>query len=136
MSFSPYLHFQGSCAEAMQAYAALFGASDLTVMRYKDAPPSAQMSPDDGEKVMHSQLTVGGQTLMASDYPAHMAGAPQAAVSINHTVTDMAHGQAVFDALAQGGAVFMPFGPTFFSKGFGMVKDRFGTHWMIMGPEA
>jgi PhnB protein len=135
MSFSPYLHFQGNCAEAMQAYATIFGAGDLMIMRYKEAPPNAQMQASDSDKVMHSQLTVGGQMLMASDYPAHMAGAPQAAVSISHSVTDMARGQTVFDALAKGGDIIMPFGPTFFAKGFGMVKDRFGTHWMVMGPD-
>lgn len=39
-----------------------------------------------------------------------------------------------FDRLAEGGAVIQPFGPTFFSPGFGMVKDRFGTHWIISTP--
>ncbi|MBS0564658.1 MAG: VOC family protein [Proteobacteria bacterium] len=137
MSFSPYLHFQGNCAQAMQAYAEIFGATDLQIMRYADAPPMtgvpAAKAPD---KVMHSHMTVGGQALMASDFPDHMQGEPQAAVSVSHMVADVARGRAVFDRLAEGGAVIMPFGPTFFSKGFGMVKDRFGTHWMIMGPQA
>lgn len=138
MSFSPYLHFQGNCAEAMQAYANIFGAKDLQIMRYKDAPPSAGLPPGSGssDKVMHAHMTVGGQQLMASDFPDHMAGDPQAGVSVSHSVTDVAQGRAVFDRLADGGSVIMPYGPTFFSKGFGMVKDRFGTHWMIMGPQA
>jgi PhnB protein len=29
--------------------------------------------------------------------------------------------------------VVMPFGPTFWAKGFGMVTDRFGTPWMVGG---
>lgn len=137
MSFSPYLHFQGNCAEAMKAYADIFGATDLQIMRYADAPPTAGVPPGGGgDKVMHARLSVGGQSLMASDFPDHMKGDPQAAVSVSHMVQDVAVGKAVFDRLADRGAVIMPFGPTFFSKGFGMVKDRFGTHWMIMGPEA
>ena len=28
----------------------------------------------------------------------------------------------------------MPYGPTFWASGFGMVKDRFGIHWMITTP--
>ena len=87
MSFAPYIHFQGNCAEAMQAYANIFGATDLQIMRYADAPPSAGVPQGGGaDKVMHSRLTAGGQTLMASDFPDHMAGAPQAAVSISHMV--------------------------------------------------
>jgi hypothetical protein len=42
--------------------------------------------------------------------------------------------QRVFDLLADGGAVIMPFAPTFWSDGFGMLKDRFGTHWMVSAP--
>ena len=39
--------------------------------------------------------------------------------------------QRVFDALAVGGQVTMPFAATFWSPGFGMVTDRFGTPWMV-----
>lgn len=38
MAFIPCLNFDGICAEAMQFYANLFGATDLTIMRYTDAP--------------------------------------------------------------------------------------------------
>jgi PhnB protein len=45
---------------------------------------------------------------------------------------DPASARAAFDRLAgEGGHVIEAFGPTFFSPGFGMVKDRFGTHWII-----
>ena len=39
----------------------------------------------------------------------------------------------VFDALAVGGQVTMPFGKTFWAEAFGMLVDRFGTPWMING---
>ena len=35
---------------------------------------------------------------------------------------------------SEGGAEIMGFQPTFWSDGFGMVKDRFGTHWMVSAP--
>ena len=41
----------------------------------------------------------------------------------------------VFDALADGGSVFMPLGETFWSPCFGMVTDRFGISWMVTTPE-
>ena len=136
MSFTPYIHFQGNCAEAMQAYAKLFGATDLQMMRYSEAPPMPGMPASASDKIMHARLTAGGQALMASDWPDGMQSEPQASVSVTHMVADVAHGKSIFDNLADGGSVTMPFGPTFWSKGFGMVKDRFGTHWMVMGPEA
>ena len=126
----PYIHFQGQCAEALDFYADVFGASDLSMMRYSDAPdmPEAMQDPT---RILHGQLTLADGVLMASDYPPGMAGDAQAAVSIMHTVADLDTGRTVFDRLAQGGVVVQDYGPSFFSKGFGMVKDRFGTHWMI-----
>ena len=37
----------------------------------------------------------------------------------------------VFNALAEGGQIVMPFGKTFWAEAFGMVTDRFGTPWMV-----
>ena len=44
----------------------------------------------------------------------------------------VADAKGLFDALAGGGQVTMPFGKTFYSDGFGMLVDRFGTPWMVM----
>lgn len=35
------------------------------------------------------------------------------------------------ESLAAGGTATMPFGETFWAKGFGMCTDRFGTPWMV-----
>jgi PhnB protein len=50
----------------------------------------------------------------------------------NVTVPDTARAKDVFDALAEGGQVQMPLAETFFSPGFGMLVDRFGTPWMVV----
>lgn len=132
MSFDPYLHFQGNCREAMTAYQAIFGG-DLHLMPYAEAPDAtAEMKASN--LIMHSILTVSGRMLMASDFPPGWTGDPQAAVTVSHIAASPAAGQALFDRLAQGGQVIMPFAPTFWADGFGMLKDRFGTHWMVSGP--
>ena len=46
-------------------------------------------------------------------------------------VEDAADAERKFKALSEGGSVNMPFGKTFFSKGFGMCVDRFGIPWMV-----
>jgi PhnB protein len=42
-----------------------------------------------------------------------------------------AEAERLFAALAEGGAVQMPIGETFWSARFGMLTDRFGVPWMI-----
>ena len=132
MTFDPYLHFQGNCRAAMTAYQKIFGGT-LEFMSYgdmPDAPAALQGSP----LVMHSTLRVGNRNIMASDFPPGMTGDPQQAVSISHEAGSEDEARRIFVALAEGGAEIMAFQPTFWSDGFGIVKDRFGTHWMISTP--
>ena len=127
MAFMPYIHFSGSCAEAMAFYADIFGSTDLA-LRYYEAQDAGGAAPD---LVLHAQFTARGAVLMASDYPPGMPAQKQAAMSVMIDPATVAEGQRVFGLLAEGGTVVMPFGPTFWSAGFGMLTDRFGTHWMI-----
>ncbi|MEZ5652452.1 MAG: VOC family protein [Burkholderiaceae bacterium] len=129
---TPYLHFQGNCREAMTAYAEILGGK-LELMTYSQAPDDAPAEMRTSDAVMHGSLLSDRYGhLMASDYPPGHPGEAQAAVSISIASDDLDGARAAFDAFAIGGQVFMPFGPTFFAKGFGMVKDRFGTTWMVM----
>jgi PhnB protein len=52
-------------------------------------------------------------------------------VALNYPT--VAEAKRVFDALADGGQVGMPFEKTFWVEGFGMVTDRYGTPWLING---
>ena len=126
----PYIHFDGHCAEALAFYADVFGGTELQMMRYSDAPdmPEAMKDPT---RIIHGQVTLGSGVLMASDYPPGVQGPPQGSVSIMQGVTSVAAGRRAFDRLADGGSVVQDFGPSFFSEGFGMVTDRYGTHWML-----
>ncbi len=130
MPTMPYLHFQGQCAPALAFYAEVFGGTGLQIMRYADGPeaPAGWKASD---RVMHGQVTLGDGTLMASDYPPGTEGMAQAGFSVMQTAPDAAGARRIFDQLAQGGAIIDNFRETFFSPGFGMVRDQFGTHWII-----
>ena len=44
---------------------------------------------------------------------------------------DVAEGERAFNALAERGMVQMPFQPTFWAKGFGMLIDQFDSPWIV-----
>lgn len=132
MSFDPYIHFQGNCREAMTAYRQIFGGT-LTMMGYAEAP-DATADMKASSLVMHATLAAGGRSLMASDFPPGHAGDPQQSVTISHEAGSDAEARRIFAALAEGGKVMMDYQPTFWSDGFGMLKDRFDTHWMVSAP--
>ncbi len=135
MVVQPYLFFEGRCEEALAFYGQVFGARVEMLMRFKDSPdPSAaEMSPGDGDKVLHASFRIGETELMASDGMAQ--GQPKfEGIALSVTAKDPAEADRLCAALAAGGKVQMAPAKTFFSPRFGMVADRFGVSWMVMVP--
>jgi PhnB protein len=139
MRVEPYLFFDGRCEEALDFYREKLGAEVLMLMRFKDAPPDDGPPPEgcapppsgSGDKVMHVSFKLGDTTLMASD--GNCQGKPKfEGVSLSLTLPDDAAAERAFAALAEGGSVQMPIGPSFFATRFGMVADRFGVNWMVV----
>ena len=52
-------------------------------------------------------------------------------LAVNFPTVEQA--QKVFNALADGGKVTMPFAPTFWAEKFGMMTDKYAIHWAING---
>jgi PhnB protein len=134
MNIEPYLFFEGRCEEALQFYGQALGAQTLALMRYAENPDAGaadcptQMPPD---KVMHALFRIGDSNIMASD--GMCSGQPQfKGCSLTLNADTDADARRLFDALADGGRVDMPFGPTFYASSFGMVTDRFGVSWMVI----
>jgi PhnB protein len=134
---TPYLFFAGNAREAMDFYKDCFGGA-LEVMTYADAPEDAcpggtKPTDETRDKVMHACLTTGDLILMASDNP---MGAPMAGdnISISIQPKDIPETERLFNALSEGGEVTMPLADTFWGAHFGMLKDKFGFHWMLNCP--
>ncbi|SIT40758.1 conserved hypothetical protein [Paraburkholderia ribeironis] len=136
MQVQPYVFFNGRCEEALDYYSAKLGAQVIFKMRYKEAPPDPQNPPRPGleEKIMHASVRLGSSDWMASDGRCDPAAPPMNGFSLSLTADDAASAEKYFSALADGGQVVMPFQATFWSKGFGMVVDRFGLTWMVTLP--
>jgi PhnB protein len=106
------------------------------MMRFKDAPEQSEnCKPGDQNKVMHSAFNVGDTLLMATDGMLNGDKVTFDGFSLSLVCKDPAEVDARLAALGQGGAVTMPSAETFFAHRFGMVKDKFGVHWMILAPK-
>jgi PhnB protein len=126
----PYLSFDGQCEAAFAFYARALNGELVTLMRYGDAPPEIPTTPESASRVMHALLKVGGRNLMGGDAPSQHASKPQG-FCVALQVDDPAEAERAFGALADGGRINMPFGPTFFAQRFGMLTDKFGIPWMV-----
>jgi PhnB protein len=52
-------------------------------------------------------------------------------VSVSVNVPEVAEAERIFAALSEGATIQMRMEETFWSPRFGMLRDRFGTNWMI-----
>ena len=133
MKVNPYLFYDGNCEAAFKHYEKVLGAKIEVLLRNEEAPPDMPSPPERKKKIMHGRISIDGEVLMASDAPPDHFHKPQG-FSVSLTFTDPVEAERKFMALCEGGSVNMPFGKTFFSKGFGMGADRFGIPWMVNCP--
>jgi len=130
MQVQPYLFFEGRCEEAVEFYRSALGAEVTILMRFKDSPDPAMISPGAEDKVMHASFRIGQTTVLASDGRCEGRATFQG-FSLSLTVPSETEAERLFASLGDGGQVQMPLTRTFFSPRFGMVADRFGVSWMI-----
>ncbi len=131
MQVQSYLYFDGRCEEALEFYKRALGATDITVMRFKESPSPEMIPPGSENKVMHCNFRIGETQLMASD--GRCEGKPRfEGISLTITVPTAEEAERLFAAVGEGGEVQMPMTETFYSPRFGMVADRFGVSWMIL----
>ena len=130
----PFLTFQPSrghtATEAMTLYTGLF--SDGAVLWEQRRPADA---PEGAGTVEVAELVVAGLHVRCSDSHVEHAWDFTPAVALWVTCASAEEQRGLVDALAVGGAVFMPlddygFGP------FAWVQDRFGISWQLAGPSA
>lgn len=135
MPVSPYLFFNGRCEEALTFYRDALGAEIESMMRNRESPepPAVAMPEGSEDKIMHASFRVGETVVMASD--GDCSGEPMfQGFALSLTAPDAAEAERLFNAIIAEGGAIMPFGPTFFSTGFGMGRDKFGLGWMVMAP--
>jgi PhnB protein len=130
LELEPYLHFDGTCEEALNFYKGIFGGEITSLERYAGSPMEAQVPDFYRDKVMHANFKAGSLKLMGSD-GSPRGGGVGTRVSLSLGGDDPEEGKRIFDALAEGGKIDMPFQDTFWGAKFGMLTDKYGIYWMI-----
>src|SRR4029079_1907895 len=88
--------------------------------------------PDRADRVLQPARGEGDGRLRGADAPAGTFDGQNRGMCCNVSVDELAEAERVFAALSDGGQVQQALMQTFFSPGFGMCIDRFGTPWMVV----
>ena len=126
-----YLTFNGNAAEALAFYAKALDGKVSFSMTFGESPMGGETPAAYKDKIMHATLEARGHQLMASDAPPEWKFEGYKGFSLSVQANNVDEGKKLFDALAAGGQVTMPYGPQFWAVGFGMLNDRFGVPWMV-----
>jgi PhnB protein len=131
MKLNPYLNFGGNCAEAFQFYEKHLGGKITMMMRFSDQPDPKNIPKGMEDGVLYVNMKLAGSEVMGSDVAADRFQ-PMRSVYLSLSLDSDAEAERVYALLKDGGEIFMPMAETFFASRFGMVRDRFGTSWMIL----
>jgi PhnB protein len=137
LSCTPFLLFDGDCAEAMKFYQKCLGG-ELTLTKLADTPMKDMFPPEKHNRMINAHLKSGAIEISATDWMASpdfepVLGNMFAIFVVGQTYVEL---KAIFDKLKEGAKNDwfqelhnMPFGA------YGQFFDRYGVQWIFRGEE-
>lgn len=128
MRLDIYVNYRGTCEQAFRFYEQHLGGKMNGIVRHKEQR-NPNLPSDWGEKVVHARIVIGDTVLMGADIP---QSEPMRSAYLTLTLDSEAEAERVYRLLADAGEVFMKMEKTPFANRFAMLRDRFGTSWMLL----
>ncbi|MCL2135419.1 MAG: VOC family protein [Candidatus Bathyarchaeota archaeon] len=121
MKVSPYLQFNGNCAEVVAFYEEVFGVK-------------AEVYKSCNGFIDHAELDLGDGWIGLSDTPQNeeKSSFGNGGISISVLLADVNEVKAVFEKLSKGGKVFEVPAMTEWCECFCTLEDKFGVNWSLM----
>jgi PhnB protein len=129
-----YLNYGGNCEEAFRFYEKHLGGKITMMMRHGEQPDGRAVAADWAHAVLHARMDIGGTELLGADIPPDRFQ-PMRSAYLSLTLDSDEEADRVFGLLSDGGQIFMPMQETFFASRFAMLRDKFGTSWMLLHPK-
>jgi len=126
-----YLNYGGSCEQAFRFYEQHLGGKVTSLVRHGEQP-NAQNVPKGWENaVLNARMSIGETELMGADIPPDRFQ-PMRSAYLTLLMDSPAEAERIYVLLSEGGQIFMKMEETFFASRFAMLRDKFGTSWMIL----
>ena len=129
MQLHTYLNYGGNCEQAFRFYEEHLGGKITFMMRHGEQPGPSQVDPAWNGKILHARISLGETDLLGADVPTYQ---PMRSAYLSLTLDSTAEAERIYALLSDGGEIFMPIAETFFAHRFAMLRDKFGTSWLLM----
>ena len=131
MKMYTYLNYGGNCRQAFEFYELHLGGKITSMLTHGDQPGLNSVPAELSKKIMHARMTIGDAQLLGSDVPPARFQ-PMRSVYLTLVAGSIEEAERIHALLSEGGEIFMPMQETFFAFRFSMLRDKFGTSWMIL----
>jgi PhnB protein len=129
MKLDIYLNYAGNCEQAFRFYEQHLGGKITMMMTHSQQPNPANVPANWKNAILHARIEIGKTVLMGSDIP---RSEPMRSAYLTLTVDSDEEAERLYALLSDGGQVFMKMEEIFFASRFAMLRDRFGTSWMLL----
>src|SRR4051812_30372713 len=131
MRVDVYLNYGGNCEQAFRFYEQHLGAKVTFMMKHGEAPEAGKPPSGLEGKVLHSRMELGGAVVLGADVQPDRFQPMRSAYLTIHADSS-AQAEKLYALLTDGGEIFMKMEETFFATRFAMLRDKFGTSWMLL----
>ena len=128
MRLDVYVNYRGNCEQAFRFYEERLGGRITAIARHGDQPNPA-LPADWKGRVLHARIEIGATVLMGADVA---QAEPMRSAYLALSLDSEADAERTYAVLADGGEIFMQMTRTPFANRFAMLRDRFGTSWLLL----
>ncbi len=129
MKLDIYVNYAGKCEEAFRFYEQHLGGKITMMTTHDDQPNQANVPPNGKKAILHARIAIGKTVLMGADIP---GAEPMRSAYLTLSVDSADEAERLYALLSDGGQIFMKMEETFFASRFAMLRDKFGTSWMLL----
>lgn len=125
-----YVNYPGNCEEAFRFYEQHLGGKITMMMTHQQQPGGADVPENWKNAILHARLEIGDTALLGADIP---NAEPMRSAYLTLRLETAEETERIYGLLSEGGQIFMKLEETFYASRFAMLRDRFGTSWMLLG---
>lgn len=124
-----YVNYPGNCEEAFRFYEQHLSGKITMMMTHQQQPDAANVPEDWKNAILHARVEIGETVLMGADIP---NAEPMRSAYLTLRLSSAEEAERIYALLSDGGQVFMKMEETFYASRFAMLRDKFGTSWMLL----
>jgi len=125
-----YINYPGHCEKAFEFYKKHLGGKITLMLPHQQAP--ANFPKEWKNPILHAIVEIAGTIVRGADIP---NAQPMRSCYLTLRFETAQQAEDVYSLLSNEGEVFMEIEKTPFANRFAMLRDKFGTSWMLLHQE-